>query len=153
MQVIDAKPEIEAQYTVVCDDDRMAFLPHHFGKQFRNFENLLFTVASKTIRGYKGGYWEFATTESGIPFVFIKTTQPLTACTLSGTGATEMPSQLAGILCTALATLLLVERASQYNISEDATDTLIDRYYALIDAGHTMANACDLGREFFQLVD
>jgi len=153
MQVALTKETINTQYTLVSDDERMEFLPKHFGDLFQKFESLLFTVASKTIKGYNGGYWEFATTEDAIPFAFPRASEPLTVTTMFGTSEAQIPTQIAGILCTALATLIMAERAKFYGISEDQTEQLIDLYYNLVSTGRNFAEDCDCEQEYFRLVD
>lgn len=145
--------DLTNQYTLVADDERMNFLPQHFRNQFLAFELNLFNAATKTIEGYKGGYWEFAYTHDGTPFVFLKTPGPLTISTLFGTNETQMPTEIAGIICTALACLTLVERAHANNLSEDQAEGLIDLYYNLQSAGQSMAEHCGLESEYFRLID
>lgn len=153
MTVAESKPALNELYTVVPADERMNFLPKSFGNQFLRFENLLLAVASKTIKGYKSGYWEFAHTQSGSPFAFLGAYDTQTVCSLFGHNETELPAVLAGLHTSALAVLLLIERANQYGISPDETDRLIDRYHDLIRAGHEMAATSDCSKAFFRLVD
>ncbi|WP_273208740.1 hypothetical protein [Marinobacter subterrani] len=153
MTVAESNPTLTEHYTVVPAQERMNFLPKSFGRQFLRFEIQLITAASKTIKGYRGGYWEFAHTKSGAPFAFLGGQGTQTVCNIFGTSEAELPDALAGLHASALAVLILVERANQYNITPDDTDYLIDTYHSLIRAGHEMAAACDCSQAFFRLVD
>jgi hypothetical protein len=43
----------------VANNERLAFLLRKMPRYYLQFENLVYDVADKMIKGYSGAYWEF----------------------------------------------------------------------------------------------
>lgn len=159
-QSIAQQPAIQYRPTageiqVVADEDRMNFLPSQFGRHYLKFENTLFALAGKTLQGYKGGHWEFATTHSGTGFAFPKPGKDelISMTTIFGDNERQVPAALAGLITSALALSYMVSQPDRYRLSEEACDRLIDHYHGLMAAGHAIADNTGYGQEFFDLTD
>ncbi|KXS55399.1 MAG: hypothetical protein AWU57_178 [Marinobacter sp. T13-3] len=135
------------------NEERSQFLFHHYNRQASLFENRLYAVAAKTITGYKGDYMEYATAENGLGFLFPKSSTNLTVSTIDGYGAYTLPPEIVGILCTALATLIMVEQADKLGLADDQHDAYIKSYEHLIAFGKKLAIEAGVEREYFELTD
>ena len=51
--------------TVVPEEDRLEFLPRHFGTHMLTVENCLYTQFAKLCPTYTGGYWHFYDLSNG----------------------------------------------------------------------------------------
>jgi len=51
--------------TVVPEEDRLKFLPRHFGKHMLTVENALYSQFAKLCPTYTGGYWHFYDLSNG----------------------------------------------------------------------------------------
>ncbi|MEK6784644.1 MAG: antirestriction protein [Nitrospirota bacterium] len=51
--------------TVVPEEDRLTFLPRHFGKHMLTVENCLYTQFAMLCPTYTGGYWHFYDLSNG----------------------------------------------------------------------------------------
>lgn len=51
--------------TLVPDEDRLAFLPRHFGKHMLTVENALYAQFANLCPTYTGGYWHFYDLSNG----------------------------------------------------------------------------------------
>ena len=51
--------------TVVPEEDRLTFLPRHFGMHMLTVENVLYTQFAKLCPTYTGGYWHFYDLSNG----------------------------------------------------------------------------------------
>lgn len=153
MNAITEPKTTETLFTVIPEDDRLDFLEKHFGKHFLQFENLLFAIARKTLLNYSGGYWEYALTENGYPFVLPKSDDPITVTDIFGVNPTQLSAALAGIHSTTLVIMALLQSAEKYNLSDEFHDHLIDLYHELMGDGQNIANHQGQGNDFFNLVD
>lgn len=144
------------QLAVVSEGARLSFLPTHFGAHGMKFENLLVSIARKTITGYNGGYWEFAETSSGAALAYPKAqreNQMLEVRTLFGDNPQLLPVELAGLITSALAVLQFVSHPDHYRISDDQQERYYDQYYALLDTGRAIAKQTGYAQEFSELTD
>lgn len=51
--------------TLVPEEDRLDFLPRHFGKHMLTVENALYSQFAKLCPSYTGGYWHFYDLSNG----------------------------------------------------------------------------------------
>ena len=51
--------------TVVQDEDRLAFLPRHFGRHMLTVERSIYSQFANLCPSYRGGYWEFYDLSNG----------------------------------------------------------------------------------------
>lgn len=51
--------------TLVSEEDRLDFLPRHFGKHMLTVENYLYAQLAKLCPTYTGGYWHFYELSNG----------------------------------------------------------------------------------------
>lgn len=111
--------------TVVPENQRMAFLPKHFGKDMLHAESAVYEAMMRLCRTYEGGYWNFIELSNGGCYLRLDTPGPL-GVRVDGNGFSgEMSVDAASILATLFAlNALSWER-------NDAAFT--DQYYLLFD--------------------
>ena len=57
--------DIQILATKVPDDERLEFLPQHFGRRMLRFEHSVFSHLARLSEGYRGGYWHFYNLSNG----------------------------------------------------------------------------------------
>ena len=66
-----ARPRLTS--TVVPDEQRMAFLPKHFGNDMLVGEHLIFESMRLICPSYTGGYWDFIEVSNGAFYMRLRT--------------------------------------------------------------------------------
>ena len=103
------------QVATVADDQRLAFMPKHFGKQMMRVEGNVYTFAGNLLEGYDGGYWEFREASNGAGYMVPpKPATPTGLYRCSGpltTADVELSADAAGIVVTIFALTLAVEHS------------------------------------------
>lgn len=144
-------------WSVVDPHKRLDFLPEHFPITPVAMQNLIFIVAEKTITGYNGGYWEFATSEHGWAFVYPKSGQQgdedLEVFNLARDNCRTLHPVLAGIHTTMLALLQIMQEYERLNLTDRACERLQDHYFAMRDYGMEVSKRIGQERDFFQLIN
>jgi len=138
---------------VADDDERMAFLPQHFGPSPLYFESQMYAIATKVIAGYRGGLWEFAYTRSGAPFMYLKGVSQCSISTIFGDSFYSLPSEIAGFLVTAQGILRILEQSGCHGLKDGRHDELVDRYHQLIRDGRALAEDRGCAGDYFHLTD
>lgn len=138
---------------VADDEDRLEFLPRHFAPSFMYFESQVYALASKVIKNYRGGLWQFAYTADGHPFVYPKGSSEREIQTVFGGPHITVPSEIAGLLVTGQAILILLQNPERHGLTDTQHDEFVDLYHELIKDGRAIAKANDLVDEYFQLTD
>lgn len=137
----------------VEDEDRINFLPKHFGRMCMEFEKNLIAMATLTIKGYHGGYWEFAYTDSQLPFLFPDHQATYKISNAFQCNQTDVPPVLAGIHTTTLAILNILQSEKADQLSDDQFDDLCELHQNLIGDGFKIAADHGLSHQWFSLVD
>lgn len=132
--------------TIVPENERLDFLPNHFGKHFLMLENLVYSFAEKMIDGYVGGYWEFAyaDTDCVAPFMFFKEDDVKMTNLFSG-DEVEVDGILAGMIVSIY--------AIEYLVNEVFDDALIDKLDALKDSAGQYAADHGFSSQYFTMTD
>jgi len=103
------------QVETVGEEQRLAFMPKHFGKQMMQIEGNVYTFADNLLEGYSGGYWEFRETSNGAGYM--APPKPATPTGLYRCGGplttadVELSPDAAGIVVTIFALSLAIERS------------------------------------------
>lgn len=147
-------------------NQRMGFLPRHFGPLMLRFEANLYNNAERTITGIAGkegryqelgtGYWEYATTHNGKPFAYLKvedTNNEVSMTTMHGYGEAHLSTELAGIVVSAVTIVQLVQAIADSPRFQDMAESLIDTYHDLLRDGREIARATGYSDAFFSLTD
>lgn len=114
--------------SIVPEDERMDFLPTHFGKDFMKGENLVYAYADRLIEDYKGAYWIFYKLSNG-SFFLAPRAETLKISHADNYFEGTLSGEAAGIVVTLFAMNHLM------SISKHDVDALVDAYYALKDYG------------------
>jgi len=153
-------PHAEINGLSVADaEQRMDFLPAYFTSAFMAFEGAVLDMARKTIKGYTGGYWEYALTESGLPFVYPKhriegdELPRLTVSNVFDDEHQDLHPVLAGIITTMVALIIMMENAEKLDLTDAEEEAIYDlrldlRDYAL-NLGKALGDEQD--RAFYKL--
>jgi len=111
--------------TVVPANERMAFLPKHFGNDMLHAESAVYESMTRLCRTYQGGYWEFVELSNGGCYLRLTTPGPL-GIRVDGNGfGGEMSVDAASIV----ATLFALNALSW----ERSAAAFADQYYLLFD--------------------
>lgn len=85
---------------LVAEDDRLSFFPTYFGKYFMAGEKLLYAHASKFVKDYDGGYWNFYTLSNGGFFCALATDEVQHLVIADNYFSETMSAEAAGIALT-----------------------------------------------------
>lgn len=139
--------------SVVYEQDRPAFLPTHFPGYPVLIERTLYHIAKKTIPTLSPGTWEYAYSQSGVPFVFRPQIEDCPVTTMFGYGLEQLAPELAGLLATATTLLYLVENHEAFGIDEDTAKHYLNLYNRLLEDGREIARATGYASAFHSLTD
>jgi len=147
---------------IIPGNQRMNFLPRHYGRIMMVVENTTYNLANKLLNvvnkdgelaPYQGGHWEYAEGPSGAPFMFPKTDQPVEV-TNPISGETYTLSAMLGGLYLSMTTLQAIFSHRVWDtLDEDRQDSLIDTYHNLRNDGFDLAQSDDEKTSFFRLTD
>lgn len=142
-------------------EQRMNFLPTYFTHQYLAFERAVFHMAEGTIED-SHGYWEYALTADGIPFVYPAykvigddLSIRMSVSNAFGDNTQELHPVLAGIHTTMLAVLAMMHAVDKLQLSDEEESLLHDRYHQLKDLGFKLAKGSgeDQYRAFYVLIN
>ena len=153
---------LDSQVRIIPGDERMLFLPRHFGNLMMVAENTTYNIANKVLKvadtagnlkPYVGGYWEYAIAPSGAPFMFldndrdVEVTNPLS-------GESQALSPVVGGVVISMLTLQAIFSSQVFeSLSDTRSDDLIDRYHNLLNDGYALARDDAEKTAFFRLTD
>lgn len=150
------------QAHIVPGNQRMRFLPRHFGNLMMVAENTTYNIANKlmkvtdqagSLKPYNGGYWEYAIGPSGAPFMFPKEDQDVEVTNPLSREAQNLSPMVGGIVVSML-TLQAIFNSNVFDsLSDEQHDDLINRYHNLLDDGYDLARDEDERRAFYRLTD
>lgn len=126
-------------------EQRMDFLPAYFTKAFMVFEFAATNIARDTIGGYNGGYWEFALTDKGYPFIYPAYQssnrsddfgQRRTVSNIFQDEYQDLHPVLAGVITTCCTLVAMMQKADEIKLTDQEEEWLYDlrmhlRDYAL----------------------
>jgi len=153
---MDIKNKTDQVMSLIDDDKRIEFLPSMFGQFFMKLEVITYDLASTLIEDYDktSGYWEFALTANGRPFIFPTMKEKIAKVSnIFGGLSVEIPVVLAGLTITAQALCICLERDGSKIRSNKERNRLIDLYHDIIKDGYSMAKTFNCSDSFFALVD
>lgn len=89
---------------LVGDDDRLDFLPKHFGRRFLEGEMAIYQTMDMLCRSYSGGFWDFIELSNGGFYMRLQSKGPLAIRVPTGNDfAAELSPDGAGIVVTLFA--------------------------------------------------
>ena len=59
------------------DSEKLDFLPTHVGKEFLQYENLVYTLMAKACENYSGGFWDYYSILNGGFYMLFDSDKPL----------------------------------------------------------------------------
>lgn len=117
--------------TVIPDKDRLKFPGEHFKNDI--FDVHVFAMADQLLKGYNGGYWEYAETNTGAAFMLPKADHDWTVVNpFSGVEVTVSP-ELAGMIVTSYTVLWAIEKGYDLYGQHDVLNATIAQYCNQID--------------------
>lgn len=150
------------QARIVPGNQRMAFLPRHFGNLMMVAENTTYNLANKVLKvtdnagnlnPYTGGSWEYAFGPSNAPFMFPKRDHDVEVTNpISGESQTLSPI-VCGVVISMLTLQAIFSSRVFETLSENRQDDLIERYHNLLNDGYALTRDDDERRAFFLLTD
>lgn len=128
----------------VADNRRLRFLPRYFGNSCVRFEQSVYRMADKMLENYKGGYWEYATTNNDAAFMYCEGHKKVIH--LFSGESFEVDAVLAGIIVCIYAHNVLYEGG-------DRSDAVVENWQKLNDFAYEYAKQNKLGRQLFYMLD
>lgn len=116
------------KFNIVPVNERPSFLFKHFKDGL--FDLTIFKAARQFIKDYKGGYWDFVTTETGVPFMMLRDQHEYILVRPSTGEELTVDNTLAGLIITHSVLLGKIQ---------DGMDGLAKQHR---DLKETLANAC-----------
>ncbi|HHY6930497.1 antirestriction protein [Burkholderia orbicola] len=115
--------EAPVQSSLVIEEDRMRFLPKHFGPSYLRGENLLYAWARRLSPEYSGGHWLFFELDNGGFYAAPANEGELYVCFNENSYEGHMGAEAFGIVVT----LYVLCRMSY----DDRTGRFTNAYHAL----------------------
>ncbi len=132
---LDPHRHIAITATRVRDDERLGFLPRHFGRYFMLVESAIFSHMGNLCADYSGGYWEFFDLSNG-------------GCYLApsfGTFSLASPNGFEGTVSADVAGLVAALYAfSTLSFEFRSAEVFADRYHQLREFALEHASARDI---------
>ncbi|MBU2571177.1 MAG: antirestriction protein [Gammaproteobacteria bacterium] len=124
----ETKNTIIERVRVVPESQRMTFLNKHFGTPL--FDQLVFQMADKIIKGYQGGYWEYCEISySEAAFLRLGSETNRTLCNPFSGEEIEAGDTVSGLIVTSYALAWILER-----YDGNALERLYDTHRAINSA-------------------
>lgn len=122
--------------TLVLPDQRLNFLPNHFGRDMLRVENAIYDAMGMLCPGYRGGFWDYLELSNGGCYMrpHVASTELWAILSPNGHEA-QVSADAAGLL------------ASLFGINGltfAGLDKLVDPYYSLLDFARQHAEARDI---------
>lgn len=167
-QKVDAAGTVFARHSAVAglwvadDEKRMAFLPAYFTDRFMRFENAVFQVGQRTLPDGSPAYWEFALSDNGVPFLYPKygvddtgQIELIRVTNVDGDHEDSLHPILAGLHTCRIASVIMMERADKYRLSDDDERLFYDRYFDYRNLALDLADQLGPGQKqaFIRLID
>ena len=152
MSVMESVENKNICFKTLTDDARNDFLERHYGEVLGlHYENACFHLADLLIKDYSGGFWHFAESPEGLPFMYF-TTEDIEINNVFLDNPITLPGVLAGLSVSAQAIILMIQKEGLL-INDSKHDELVDRYHDLIGFGYSLAKHYQVEELFFKHVD
>ena len=117
--------------TLVAEEDKINFLPEHFGKAFLRLEMMVYGLARKFCEDHQGGYWDFFHLSNEGGYLGLDTTRRLTLSTPNGFFRPNVNGNTFGIIISLYAINWLSHDLAERG--HEAAPLLCDQYERLHD--------------------
>lgn len=126
--------ETKIHATKVANNQRMAFMPKLFGRQYLRGEHLIYTWMRELCKQYQGGYWEFFELSNSGMYMAPNIEGSVEMSWALNYSREHISSDAAGIVATIFA-------LNQVISSGAVSEALIEKFYALRDYAGEHAEA------------
>lgn len=147
VELVEASSKVEPEATpgpivatIVPDDRRMAFLPHHVhggALKVIAVETKFYNVAGRISRDYHGGFWNFHEVSNGAWFISPKADSPFHVAVDGNFFTGDLKPETFGLVTSLMA-------MSELSFDYESDDTIAENFHKLRDYAASLPDSSDI---------